>query len=434
MIASLYRGLTQAATPLLSIWLERRERQGKEDAARLDERRGIAGRERPDGPLVWVHAASVGEAMSVLPLVARLRQRWPAVTVLFTSGTVTSAKLLADRLPAGCIHQYAPLDAPAWIGRFLDHWRPDGVLWVESEFWPNTIAELRRRRVPLALINARLSPRSFERWRAVRTLVRPPLEAFDPCLAQDETTAARLTALGAINVRCLGNLKFDAEPLPADDAELAKLRTAIGSRPVWLAGSVHPGEAEAVAAAHNRLAPAHPRLLTVVVPRHPARGADMAAVFRDARLRAGLRSTGAVPDTDTDVYVADTLGELGVFYRLGRIAFVGGSLVPHGGQNPLEPARLGCAVVLGPAMFNFAEATAALIAGGGAEQVTDAAGLAAAVATLLDDPAAVAARADAAKRVADAGRGTVDRVVAALSPMFEPLVEPSAAGMRRARA
>jgi len=434
VIASLYRGLTQAATPLLSIWLDRRERQGKEDAARLDERRGIAGRERPDGPLVWVHAASVGEAMSVLPLVARLRQRWPAVTVLFTSGTVTSAKLLADRLPAGCIHQYAPLDAPAWIGRFLDHWRPDGVLWVESEFWPNTIAELRRRRVPLALINARLSPRSFERWRAVRTLVRPPLEAFDPCLAQDETTAARLTALGAINVRCLGNLKFDAEPLPADDAELAKLRTAIGSRPVWLAGSVHPGEAEAVAAAHNRLAPAHPRLLTVVVPRHPARGADMAAVFRDARLRAGLRSTGAVPDTDTDVYVADTLGELGVFYRLGRIAFVGGSLVPHGGQNPLEPARLGCAVVLGPAMFNFAEATAALIAGGGAEQVTDAAGLAAAVATLLDDPAAVAARADAAKRVADAGRGTVDRVVAALSPMFEPLVEPSAAGMRRARA
>ena len=434
MIAALYRGLTQAATPLLSIWLERRERQGKEDATRLGERRGVAGRARPDGPLVWVHAASVGEAMSVLPLVARLRQRWPAVTVLFTSGTVTSARLLGERLPAGCIHQYAPLDAPAWIGRFLDHWRPDGVLWVESEFWPNTIAELRRRRIPLALVNARLSPRSFARWHSLRALLRPPVDAFEPCLAQDETTAARLTALGATDVRCLGNLKFDAEPLPADDAEVARLRTAIGGRPVWLAASVHPGEADAIAAAHRELAPGHPGLLTIVVPRHPARGAEMAETFRGSGARVALRSSGTGPVPDADVYVADTIGELGVFFRLCRIVFVGGSLIPHGGQNALEPARLGCAIVFGPHMFNFPEATAALMAAAGAAQVSDAHGLAGAIAHLLGDETAVALRAAAAERVAARGRGTVERVVAALSPMFERLSATPQTGMQRARA
>jgi len=434
MIAALYRAATRAAGPALSLWLQRRERDGKEDAARLDERRGIAGRPRPEGPLVWIHAASVGEAMSVLPLVGRLRQHWPAVTILFTTGTVTSARLLAERLPPGCIHQYVPLDVPAWIARFLDHWRPDAVLWVESEFWPNTIAELRRRKVPLALINARLSPRSFRRWRSLRSLLRPPVDAFKPCLAQDETIAARLTALGASDVRCLGNLKFDAEPLPADDGEVARLRMALGGRPAWLAASVHPGEIDAVAAAHRRLASTHPGLLTIVAPRHAARGTEMADALRTAGARVALRSAGTVPAADTDIYVADTMGELGVFFRLCRIVFVGGSLIPHGGQNALEPARLGCAIVFGPHMFNFPEVAAALVAGGAGEQVADADALAAAVGRLLSEPATVAARAAAAQRIADSGRGAAERVVEALRPIFEPLREPPAAGMHRARA
>ena len=420
-MAPLYRGLTAAAAPALALWLRRRELLGKEDGARLSERRGIAGRTRPPGALAWLHAASVGESMSVLALVAELRRRWPSVGILFTSGTLTSAQLLAERLPPGCVHQYAPLDVPAWVSRFLDHWQPGAVLWVESEFWPNTIAEIERRGLPLALINARLSPRSYARWRSAGALLRPPLHAFAPCLAQDESTAQRLTSLGARHVQCLGNLKFDAEPLPADAAELQRLKNAVGGRPTWLAASIHPGEVAAVAAAHRALAARHPQLLTVVVPRHPPRGGEIAAVFADAGLRAAQRSAGRMPGPDIDVYVADTLGELGLFYRLCDIVFVGGSLIAHGGQNALEAARLGSAIVLGPHMFNFTEAAAALLAAGGAEQIADAAGLAEAVGRLLAAPALVKERAAAAQRVADAGRGAVGRVTDALAPLFEPL-------------
>jgi 3-deoxy-D-manno-octulosonic-acid transferase len=426
MIGPLYRGLTRAAAPALVLWLHRRERRGKEDALRLDERRGIAGRPRPAGPLVWLHAASVGEAMSVLPLMTRLRARWPEVTILFTSGTVTSAQLLAGRLPAGCLHQYVPLDVPDWVGRFLDHWRPGAVLWVESELWPNTIAEIRRRRLPSALVNARLSPRSFARWRAAAPFLRAPLDAFDLCLAQDEATAARLTALGARHVQCLGNLKFDAEPLAADAAGLAALRQAVAGRPVWLAASIQPGETDAILAAHRRLAGHHKRLLTIIVPRHATRGLEIAEACRTAGLAAAQRSLEPQPAPQTDVYVADTMGELGLFYRLSRIAFIGGSLVPHGGQNALEAARLDSAILFGPHMHNFAEVAAALLAAGAAEQVSDAASLAAAVGRLLADPAAVTARTTAARRVADSGRGTAQRVVQALAPLFEPLcVQPT---------
>ena len=434
MIEPLYRGLTRAAAPALALWLRRRERHGKEEAARLDERRGVAGQVRPAGPLVWLHAASVGEAVSVLPLIAHLRRRWPEVTILFTTGTVTSAQLLAGRLPDGCIHQYVPLDVPDWVARFLDHWQPGGVLWVESELWPNTLSEIRRRHLPLTLINARLSARSFARWRAVAPLLRaPPLRAFDLCLAQDDATAARLKALGAPSVQCLGNLKFDAEPLGADAAELSALRQAIGGRPVWLAASIQPGETDAILAAHKVAAAHQPRLLTLIVPRHAGRGRDIAAACRAAGLRAVQRSAVRAPGPDTDVYVADTMGELGVFYRLSPVAFIGGSLVPHGGQNALEAARLGSAIVFGPHLHNFSEVTAALIEAGGAEQVDGAAALAAAIGRLLADPAAAAARAAAARRVAETGHGTVERVGDALAPLFDPLVALVAPERRHAR-
>lgn len=432
MIGPLYRGLTRAAAPALALWLHRRERLGKEDGARLGERRGIAGLPRPPGPLAWLHAASVGEAMSVLPLIARLRARWPRVTILVTSGTVTSAQLLAGRLPAGCLHQYAPLDVPDWIARFLDHWRPDAVLWVESELWPNTIAELRRRKLPLALVNARLSPRSFARWRAAAPLLHAPVDAFELCLAQDDATASRLSALGAPRVQCLGNLKFDAEPLPVDPAKLAALRGAIQDRPVWLAASVQPGEAAAIIAAHRMISARHKRLLTIIVPRHVPRGGEIAAACRAAGLAAAQRSDGQAPDSRVDVYVADTMGELGLFYTLAPVAFIGGSLVPHGGQNALEAARLDTAVVFGPHMHNFAEVAAALLAAGGSAQAADADGLGAAVARLLDDPAAAAAQAAAGRRVADSGRGTVERVADALAPLLDRLGAAAASELRHA--
>ena len=424
MIGPLYRCVASVAAPALRAWLTGRQQRGKEDPARVAERMGVAGLPRPPGGLVWLHAASVGESLSILPLVARLHAQWPDVTLLFTSGTVTSARLLAERLPPGCIHQYAPIDVPAWVERFLDHWRPGAVIWVESEFWPNTLAALRTRRIPVALVNARLSPRSFARWRAMASLVRPPLDLFEPCLAQDETIAARLTALGARHVRCLGNLKFDAEPLPVDETKLEALRAAIGERPVWLAASLHPAEVPAVAAAHRTLAAEHPGLLTLVVPRHPDRGGEIADGFGAAGLTASQRTAGTAPGT-SDVYVADTLGELGLFYRAARVVLIGGSLIPHGGQNPLEAARLGCALVLGPQMFNFPEITTALLAAGGAEQIAAEGDLAPTVDRLLRAPHLRDSRAAAARAVAESGRGAVDRVAAALAPLITPLAAAS---------
>lgn len=423
MIGALYRGLAAAAAPGLHTWLLARQRRGKEDSSRLGERMGLAGQKRPDGGLIWMHAASVGESISVLPLAQRLRVQWPDVTLLFTSGTVTSARLLAERLPPGCLHQYAPLDVPTWIDRFLDHWRPGAVIWVESEFWPNTLAALRARRIPVALVNARLSPRSFARWKMAAPLIKPPLDLFDPCLAQDETIAARLTGLGARHVRCLGNLKLDAEPLPVDEKALADVQTAIAGRPVWLAASLHPAEVPAVVAAHRAIAVHHPPLLTLVVPRHPDRGAEIAAGFAAGGLTAVQRSASAAPGAG-DVYIADTLGELGLFYRAARIVLVGGSLIPHGGQNPLEAARLGCALVLGPHMFNFPEITAALLATDGADQIADADALGAAVDRLLRDKRLSESRAAAARAVAESGRGAVDRIASALAPLIAPLARP----------
>lgn len=431
MIEGLYRCAAGAAAPALRLWLGTRQQRGKEDQIRLGERQGIAGQARPPGGLVWLHAASVGEALSVLPLVAQLRAQWPDVALLFTSGTVTSAQLLAERLPPGCIHQYAPLDVPAWVGRFLDHWRPGAVLWVESELWPNTLATLRARRIPVALVNARMSPRSFARWQSVASLIRPPLDLFEPCLAQDETIATRLTALGARNVRCLGNLKFDAEPLPADGAALADLQAAISGRPVWLAASLHLAESPAVAEAHRTLASRHPGLLTMVVPRHPAKGDEMAAAFAASGLTTAQRSRGMLPGS-SDVYIADTLGELGLFYRVARVVLIGGSLIPHGGQNPLEAARLGGALILGPHMFNFPEITAALLAADGADQITNGPALGSAIDRLLGDAALMTRRGAAARGVAESGRGAVERVAAALAPLLAPLSSTPEAARARA--
>jgi 3-deoxy-D-manno-octulosonic-acid transferase len=408
---ALYRALTDAGLPLIRLALARRMREGREDAARFAERMGEASRPRPDGRLVWIHAASVGESLSVLTLIDRLLAQGN-VTVLITTGTVTSARLLAERLPRGAIHQYAPVDRAAWVACFLDHWRPDLALWVESEFWPNTLVALRARRIPALLVNARLSPRSLARWRRMPGTIRRLLATFEACLAQSEDDARALVELGAENVRAPGNLKFAAAPLPCDEAELARLQAALGARPRWLAASTHAGEEEMVAAARRDGA------LAIVVPRHPQRGSEIAAALRGKGLRVALRSQAA-PLDGADVYVADTMGELGLFFRLAPVAFMGGSLVPHGGQNILEPARLGAAVVHGPHMTNFRDIAREMDAAGAALEVRDAAALGTAVDSLLSDPARRAHMAEAASRVAAGKARVLDETLAAIAPFLD---------------
>lgn len=415
MILRLYRGLTTIGAPLIDLFLSRRMARGKEDRARFEERRGVASLQRPEGQLVWLHAASVGEALSMLPVVERL-QAQPGRTVLVTTGTVTSAALMAERLPNGAIHQYVPVDRLPWVRRFLSHWRPDVALWAESEFWPNLLVETARRGVPQILLNGRISDRSMMKWLRQPKLVAKLLAGFVLCLGQTPLDAERLAKLGAGRVACHGNLKFAAPPLPVDESNLAALRAEVGERPMWLAASTHAGEEAAAGRAHLALAARHPGLLTVIVPRHPQRGEEITAELAQMGLQVARRSQGQAVTAATDILLADTMGELGLFIRLAPIVFMGKSLIGQGGQNPLEPARLGASVLFGPYMDNFADIAADMLQAGAAEQVADEAGLTQALSSLLADGALARQRGESACAFASARANVLDAVLAELQP------------------
>ena len=421
-LVPLYRGLTSLLGPAVSLYLARREARGKEERERIGERRGRTGDMRPAGPLVWIHAASVGESVSVLALIERLAAERPSLRFLMTTGTVTSARLLAARLPQDrARHQYVPLDHPAYVRRFLDHWQPDLALWVESELWPNLILETRSRGISMVLLNARMSAKSFRGWRRFPGLIQPILRAFDLCLAQDEVQATRLSDLGAAKAATVGDLKAAAAPLTADAAELSNLTAALRGRPLWLAASTHAGEEEAAATAHAALAKTHPSLLTVIAPRHPARAEAIVSMLQARGLTVARRSRAEPIETGTEIYLADTLGEMGLLYRLSPIAFIGGSLTPVGGHNPTEAALLGCALIHGPDMTNCAAIAGEFDEAGGALPVRDTDELAAAVGRLLSDPADRERRSKAALEIAQGHRQVLDRVVAALQPWLDRL-------------
>ena len=411
-----YRGGLWLGEPAVSGLLAWRARKGKEDPTRLAERRGLPGRARPVGSLVWMHGASVGESLSLVGLVEGMIAR--GFSVLVTTGTRSAADLIGARLPAGAVHQYMPLDAPRWIARFLDHWQPDLALVAESEIWPNTVVALHARAIPLLLVNGRMSERSFTGWARAPRTAKALLARIAICLAQTRDDAERFVRLGAPRVSVAGNLKYDAAVQPADRQQVAYLGDMIGDRPVWVAASTHPGEDAAAAEAHAALKDRFPRLLTIVAPRHPYRGGDVAACATARGLRSARRSAGGRPHPSIDLYVADTIGELGLFYRLSPLVFLGGSLVPHGGQNPIEPVRLGAAVLHGPHTENFTEVYRALDAGGGAAAVADAAELAATLADLMAAPDRIDAMTRAGQRALVPFEGAVERTLAVLDPFI----------------
>ena len=419
MLHGAYRILTDIAGPFLSRWLDYRARRGKEDPLRLAERSGIASRPRPEGRLVWFHAASVGEALSILPLLAAARAKgWQ---VLVTTGTVTSAKILAERMPGEAIHQYIPLDRLTWVRRFLDHWKPDLVLWTESELWPNTLAEISARRIPAVLLNARLSDRTFRGWQRWPGLAKQILGAFKLIIAQSNEDKLRFATLGALQVMSAGNLKHAAAPLPVDESALADLRAVLGKRPHWLAASIHPGEDVIVAQAHQAAKKHHPGLLTIIVPRHPQRAALMAASLGASGLHVARRGAGEPITAATDIYIADTMGELGLFYRLCDLAFLGKSLAVGGGQNPAEAAQLGCALLFGPDMSNFRDAAGDLLSCRAAIEVRNADALAAAVDWLLQDKRTRERMGESARAEMARHADAVNQTLAHLEPYFVPL-------------
>ena len=414
-----YRMFSVAMTPITPLLLAQRLRRGKEHRLRLAERRGISTMARPPGPLVWLHGASVGELASVLPLIERIRAR--EIDVLVTTGTVTSGGLAEQRLPRGVIHQFVPLDVPMFVRRFLEHWQPDLALFVESDLWPNIMIETSQRGVPMILVNGRVSENSYRRWRYLPATIGDLLRRLDLCLARTPADAERLSELGAPHVVTTGDLKLDGPAPPADRVKLADLRAAIAGRPTMAAASTHAGEETAVIDAHRRLRTNFAGLLTLIAPRHPERGPGVAEIARAVGLKVRLRSRGELPDASTDIYVADTVGELGLIYRLAPIVFVGGSLVKHGGQNPIEPARLGAAILHGPHVGNFAEIYAALDAAHGAELIADAGKLTAGIGALMAQPEVRARVADAARATVDSLSGALERTLQSLDPYLMQL-------------
>jgi 3-deoxy-D-manno-octulosonic-acid transferase len=414
-----YQRLSAAATPLAPLLLSRRLKRGKEDPRRIAERRGEAAVERPAGPLIWTHGASVGEMLAVMPLVESLRAR--GFNVLVTSGTVTSARLAEARLPAGAIHQFVPLDAPRFIARFLDHWRPNLALFAESDLWPNLIVACADRAVPLILVNGRLSQRSYARWRRLPRTIATLLARFDLCLAQSQGDAERYADLGAPRVSMTGNLKLDVPALAVDGQKLAAVQAAIGSRPIIVAASTHAGEEALIVEAHRRLRASFRGLITIIAPRHPERGPGIVDIASVAGLPAVLRSRGHLPDRATEIYVVDTIGELGLVYRLSPIVFMGGSLVRHGGQNPIEAAKLGAAILHGPHVSNFTEIYTALDDVHGAEEINDVNKLTVRFGAFLTDAKTRRAVSQAARETVELLGGALERTLAALEPYLMQL-------------
>ena len=431
MILSMYRLATALGGPLISQYLKKRLKRGKEDAGRFNERRRVAAQPRPEGRLIWMHGASVGESLSMVPVIEEIVSRPDGPNVLVTTGTVTSARLMRERLPEGAIHQFVPVDRLPYVTAFLDHWQPDLALWWESELWPNLVVETHDRQVPMMLVNARMSPPSFLRWQRWRSLARALLGCFKVVLAQTETDVERFRSLGADNVVRMGNMKFAVPALPCDEGTLAEIRARTGLRPMWLAASTHAGEEEAAWQVHQTVRAGHPDLLTIIVPRHPERGPEIAAMLRDTGATVAIRSNSEPVTPETDIYLADTLGELGLFFRLAPIVFMGKSLVPAGGQNTIEPARLGAAIITGPHYWNFDEITMAMKAAGGLQVVDDPDGLARAVRRDLDQPAQAQARAKAAFEYVERESRVLDVFMDHISPFLDA---PTAPEKPRARA
>ena len=358
MFIGIYNTLVRTLYPIvIRRYIEKRKKMGKEDVKRFNERVGRPTKPRPAGRLIWLHGASVGESISMLPLINRLLEIYPDAHVMVTTGTTTSAEVMAKRLPERAFHQYLPIDNPVFAARFIRHWQPTIALWFESEFWPGMLSTIKRRNIPLILINGRISNKSFKRWQQFDFVIKEILDCFTACLGQSEEDAYRLRALGAKDAMCLGNLKYAGLPIPVDEEKKKEIQDEIGERPVWLVSSTHSDEDSKIGRYLKELSAKHEGLLTIIAPRHPTRGVEIRDILQDKyQLKTALRSANEKIQPETEVYIADTIGEMGIWYELCPIVFIGGSLIPHGGQNFMEPSRCRDAVIVGPHMHNFTDA------------------------------------------------------------------------------
>ncbi len=357
MFIRIYNTLIRILYPLvIKRYIKKRQLNGKEDVKRFNERIGRPSKKRPEGKLIWLHGASVGESLSMLPLINKLLESYPDSHVMVTTGTVTSAEVMEKRLPERAFHQYIPIDNPAFVTRFIRHWQPDLVLWFESDLWPALLSGIKRKNIPLILVNGRISNKSFKRWQQFDFISKELLDCFTFCLGQSEEDAYRLRVLGAKNSMCLGNLKYAGINPPVDPDKKAEIEKQINGRPLWVVSSTHHDEELKIGRFLKDTNTEIPGLLTLIAPRHPNRGPEIQEQLNGLGLKTALRSKGEKISPDTNVYIADTIGEVGIWYDLSPIVFIGGSLIPHGGQNFMEPSRFRDAVIVGPYMHNFTDA------------------------------------------------------------------------------
>ncbi len=415
-----YRWAGAIIFPVIGAYVAFRASKGKEERGRQGERYGIASVARPSGPLVWVHAASVGETSAVTPLVEAIVDM--GIHVVLTTGTVTSAKLVQDRLGDRVIHQYVPLDLKPAVDRFLTHWQPDLAVICESEIWPMTILELGKRRVPQVLVNGRMSDRSFAAWNKRASIAEALFENLAHVVAQSDVDGERFRTLGARPVTVSGNLKVDTAIPPVNNSQLVELQEMVGSRKTWAAISTHEGEEEIVAQVHQMLKVRHRDLLTILVPRHPGRAGEVAAQIEAMGIRVALRSRNDPIVPETDIFIGDTIGDMGLYLRMAEIAFVGRSLTAQGGQNPLEPAMLKSAILSGRNVQNFRDSYQRLIKNGAAKLVRDKDMLAGAVNYLFNNPDERQVMIDAGLKTVEDMRGSLSRTMTALEPFLQPLV------------
>jgi len=421
LLIRLYSAAMRMAAPLMPLYLKRRTKQGKEDLSRLGERFGRSSLARPNGPLIWVHGASVGETLMALPLIERLLADNSKLHILITSGTVTSANLLQQRLPPRAFHQYIPIDSPKAVSLFLNHWKPDLGLWLESDIWPHLILQSKARNIPLVLLNARLSERSRNGWEKRPKSAKALFSAFDDILPADRATAESLSNILGRPCSVFGNLKLTARPLAADLSELARIKSQIDPRPIWCAASTHDGEDEIILNAHKALLQSHPKALLLLIPRHPERGGDITHMTANKGLSCNRLSA---PITEnTQVVLIDEIGKMGLAYRLTDIVFMGGSLRPDlNGHNPYEAAQLGCAVLSGPYVSSFEELYADMMTAGAVKSLPPIAdAITETINMLWASPDRRKALQQGGKAFAEKQAGKMDRLLTRLAPFISAL-------------
>ncbi len=414
-----YGVATRALGPLTPLLLKRRQKQGKEDPARMAERHGETDIPRPTGQLIWMHAASVGECLMLMPVIKRLLEKRPRANVLITSGTITSAEILSKHLPTRAVHQFVPLDYPKAITRFLDHWKPDMAIWAESEIWPNMIRKTKARGIPMALLNARFSEKSLEGWSKRKKSAQALIGAFDLILAADTSTSKGLSWILDRTVEAAGNLKDAAEPLSVNPEDLKKVKSETARRAIWCAASTHKGEDELIIKAHLEVLTRFKSSLLILAPRHPERSNEIQELLKQHDLVYVTRSSNDPITRNTQVFLFDTIGEMGLAFRLSKLTFVCGSLLEGmAGHNPLEPARLDNAVLTGAHISSFADSYMSMIAFDAAQRILSPAIIGETVTNLLSNKQALSDLQSKAKAYATGRDAVLDYVWDRLKPLI----------------